>query len=113
MNFVEIGCQVRTNRLRRGLTQEQLAERAGLSVPYISHIERAVKQPSLEALVRLAAALDITLDQLLAGCQPADREAYYPEVQTLLADCSPAERRVLRDVAAAMKESMRRNFGAA
>lgn len=113
MDFKEIGCQVRASRLRRGLTQEQLAEQAGLSVPYISHIERAAKRPSLEALVRIAAALELTLDQLLTGNQPADREAYLPEVQALLADCSPAERRVLRDVAAAAKESLRRNFGVA
>lgn len=110
MNFKEIGRQIRFNRLRRGLTQEQLAERAGFSVPYISHIERAAKRPSLEALVRIAAALDLTLDRLLAGNQPAEREAYYPEVQALLADCTMAERRILRDMAAAMKESLRRNF---
>lgn len=113
MNFMEIGHQVRTSRLRRGLTQEQLAERAELSPPYISHIERATKCPSLEALVRLAAALELTLDQLLTGSQSADREAYFPEVQALLADCTLTERRVLRDVAAATKESLRKNLGVA
>ncbi|WP_369284185.1 helix-turn-helix domain-containing protein [Oscillibacter sp. GMB15532] len=113
MNFSEIGRQVRANRLHQGMTQEQLAERTGLSAPYISHIERAVKHPSLEALVRIAAALDLTLDRLLAGNQSADRYAYFSEVQALLEDCSPLERRVLRDVAATVKESLRQNLGAA
>ena len=50
----QIGERIRTVRKRRGMTQEQLAEAANLSVPYISHLERGFKRPSLETLVRLA-----------------------------------------------------------
>ena len=42
-NFSEIGRRVRKLREERRLTQEALAENAGVSVPYVSHIERGIK----------------------------------------------------------------------
>ena len=85
----------------------QLAEAADLSVSYISHVERGKKRVSLDALVRIAQALEVTLDQLLSGVQPQDRAAYLPELRELLADCTLRERRILRDVTVAVKQSLR------
>jgi len=52
-------------RSAAGLSQEALAEKARLHRNYIGHIERAEKTASLEVLVRLAAALDLSLPELL------------------------------------------------
>ena len=65
MDYHQIGGRVREIRIKNGMTQEQLAEAANLSVPYISHIERGFKRPSLETLVRVAGALHVTADVLL------------------------------------------------
>lgn len=89
------------------MTQEQLAEAADLSVPYISHIERGCKRASLEALVRVAGALGVTVDGLLSGVQPADRAAFLPDVEELLDDCSLRERRMLLEVVSAVKRVLR------
>lgn len=113
MDYPEIGRQVRRLRRQRGWSQARLAERADLSDTYISHIERATKQVSLNALLRLAAALKVTLDQLLSGSQPQDTGAYLPELQTLFQDCSLRERRILLDIAGAVKEVLRANHWAA
>lgn len=80
LDYPEIGRQVRRLRRQRGWSQAMLAERADLSDTFISHIERATKQVSLNALLRLAAALEVTLDQLLSGSQPQDTGAYLPEL---------------------------------
>ena len=45
-NFGEIGRRIRKLREERHLTQEALSENAGVSVPYVSHIERGIKTPS-------------------------------------------------------------------
>lgn len=103
----QIGERIRTIRKRRGMTQEQLAEAANLSVPYISHLERGFKRPSLETLVRLAGALHVTADCLLSGMQPEDRDAFLPDIQELLNDCSLRERRLLLEVASALKQALR------
>ena len=50
MDYQQIGRQIRAARLRRKMTQAQLAETADLSVPYISHVERGKKRVSLDAL---------------------------------------------------------------
>ena len=106
-NFGEIGRRVRKFREERCLTQEALAEAAGVSVPYVSHIERGIKKLSLGTLLRLSAALDVTVDTLLRGNQPAEANAFYSDVQELLDDCSQKERKVLLEIAAAVKQILR------
>ena len=107
LDYHQIGGRVREIRIKNGMTQEQLAEAANLSVPYISHIERGFKRPSLETLVRVAMALHVTADCLLSGLQPEDRSAFLVDVQELLDDCSLRERRVLLEVASALKRALR------
>ena len=75
MDYFQIGRQIRLARLQKNMTQTRLAEAADLSVSYISHVERGKKRVSLDALVRIAQALEVTLDQLLSGVQPQDRAA--------------------------------------
>lgn len=74
MDYQQIGRQIRAARLRRKMTQAQLAEAADLSVPYISHVERGKKRVSLDALLRISQAVDVTVDQLLSGTQPQDTQ---------------------------------------
>ncbi len=60
-----IGDRLRRLRAERGLTQEQLAERAGLSVDMIKKLEQGQRQSArLTTLVALADALDVTLAEL-------------------------------------------------
>ena len=106
MDYQQIGRQIRAARLRRKMTQ---AEAADLSVPYISHVERGKKRVSLDALLRISQAVNVTVDQLLSGTQPQDKDAYLPEIGELFRDCTLLERKILRDVAAAVKESLREN----
>ncbi len=51
-------------RERRGLTQQELADKAGISKPYLSQIETGKRQGTVETLSALARSLDIPLDVL-------------------------------------------------
>jgi len=51
-------------RARRGLTQQELARRAGISKPYLSQIETGKRQGTVETLNAIARALDVPLDVL-------------------------------------------------
>jgi transcriptional regulator with XRE-family HTH domain len=57
----QVGQRLREWRRRRRLTQEQLAERAGLSYKFIGEIERGTGNPTLTTLERLSTALDIQI----------------------------------------------------
>jgi DNA-binding XRE family transcriptional regulator len=58
------GNPVKIWREYRGLTQQEAAEKAGISVPYLSQIETAKRKGSLEVISALAKALDVSLDFL-------------------------------------------------
>lgn len=61
-----LGNRIREERLRCRLTQERLAERVGCNESYIGQIERGTKNPSLETVVGIANALNVSVDYLLA-----------------------------------------------
>jgi len=60
-----VGKNIRACRTHAGLTLEQLAEKADLSWPYLSEIERGRENISLDKLVRLAQALNVKLARLV------------------------------------------------
>jgi transcriptional regulator with XRE-family HTH domain len=62
---MSIGERIRAVRQQRHLTMQQLADAAGISQSHVSLIERSHTQPSVEKLVRLARALDVTLADLV------------------------------------------------
>ncbi len=62
---VTFGRQVRRLRLERGLSQEALADAAGLHRTYVSGIERGLRNPTLTIVARLAIALDLAPADLL------------------------------------------------
>ena len=62
--LVALGKNVRELREQKRLTQEALAELSGLDPSYISGIERAVRNPSVLSLARLADGLDCTVSEV-------------------------------------------------
>ena len=62
---LDLAFNLRTLRLAKGLAQERLALDAGVDRTVVSKIERAITNPSLEILLRLANQLDTSLSRLL------------------------------------------------
>ena len=67
-----LGAQVRALRRERGLTLKALGQRAGLSHPFLSQVERGLARPSLESVQRIAGALDVPVGQLWAPPRPEE-----------------------------------------
>ncbi len=63
IDLKKFGEQIRTLRLKLGLTQEELGHRCGLNGPNISHFENGNRQPHYGMLVRLARALGVSLGE--------------------------------------------------
>ena len=60
------GFAVRTRREELKLTQEEVAERAGIHRTYLSDIERGSRNPSLINIDRIASSLALSLPELFA-----------------------------------------------
>ncbi len=63
--LAEGGNSVKIWREFRNLTQQQLAESVGLSLPFLSQIETGKRKPSVRVLTRISKALQVTVDDLL------------------------------------------------
>ena len=103
MKLKTIGINIRKYRKQKGMRQEQLAEAAHLSTNYIGMIERGEKLPALDTFLRIADALEVSADMLLAdalkqgykvkdsllaqkisGLQPEEREKIYAVIDAMI-----------------------------
>jgi len=63
--LIRFGKKVREERLKKGLSQEGLASKAGVHRTYIGMIERGEKNITLVTIKKVATALDLRINQLL------------------------------------------------
>lgn len=72
-----LGVRLRHWRRTQRLTQEQLAERAGLSYKFIGEVERGNGNPTVDTLSKLSRALDVDVVELFGAADiPMNVEAY-------------------------------------
>ena len=109
INYTLIGKRIRETRKQRGLSAEELAEIADLSSVYISYIENAKRKPSLESLIKISNALEITIDELLYGNLLYNPTEYQTDIDLLMADCTSTEKRYIFEVLSAIKNILRIN----
>ena len=64
---------VRRRREAAGVSQEDLADRAGLHRTYISLVERGLRNPSLEAIAKLASGLGTSMASLIGEVESRPR----------------------------------------
>lgn len=63
---MNLGANIKYARKRKGITQQILAERVGVSQAMINYIEHGVKTPSVGVLISIAKELDTSVDSLTA-----------------------------------------------
>lgn len=91
MNQAGIGARIREARLKKKLTQEQLAEKADIGFYYVGEIERGVKLPSLTVFIQIVEALGVTADSLLKDELTASPE-FNNELTAKLEKLTPRQR---------------------
>lgn len=63
----QFAANLRRQRMAKGLSQEQLAERSGLHPTEISRLERATREPRLGTIARVARGLGVGAERLVKG----------------------------------------------
>lgn len=106
----DLGGYLREQRQQAQLSVRQLADRSGISNPYLSQIERGLKKPSAEILQALAKGLRISAEQLYvhAGIldEAREAEALIDTRMAIMSDplLSTKQRKVLLDLYASFVE---------
>jgi len=59
-----LGMAIKTQRASLGISQEELAHRAGLHRTYVSDLERGVRNPSVASIEKIARALELSVSKL-------------------------------------------------
>lgn len=93
-----LGRKLRDARLRKGYTQQALAEKAEIGNVYLGEIERGLKMPSLNSFIRLITALDISADYILREELPSGREYIFDEITQKLKNLTPKQRKTAADI---------------
>ena len=92
MDIIAFGNRVRAARERLGITQEDLAARVGMSPSHMSIVERGVKVPRMDTVVKLANELDVSADYLL---QDSVAQSRNNQLLSSIMDLPEREREVL------------------
>lgn len=106
INYYEIGQRIRKFRKAYQLSQEQLAEKVGISVTHMSHIETGNTKLSLQVFVDIAKTLSIQTDELLYDVTESSKTPLKQEIAEIFDSCSVHEMRLLTDIVKSVKISL-------
>ena len=67
MNYFDLGQRIHDIRLSHNMSQKPLAERLVCSAKHLGNIERGLSRPSLECLLDISSALNVSIDYLVSG----------------------------------------------
>ena len=108
VDYVSIGSRIRYFRTQHNMTQEAMAEKCQLSRSFYGYIERGEKAPSLEALIRIANALEIPSDELLVDNLTSSTSKRSGDDYYILLDCTQEEATILIKSMKGLKEILRK-----
>ena len=78
---MNIGSNIKLLRNIRGLSQQELAELAGIAPGFLSHIEKGTRNPSLDMLYKLADTLSVSVINLVLSKEEIERFYFDEEIQ--------------------------------
>ena len=106
MDYYEIGQRIRKFRKAYNLSQEQLAEKIGISTTHMSHIETGNTKLSLPVFVAIANALSVQTDELLYDIPQNTKTNMKQEINDIFNSCSLHDMYILMDIIKATKISL-------
>lgn len=94
VDFCIIGKRLKAARKKKGLTQEQLVEKMGVSIAYLSKVETGKIHINLERLSEVCSLLGVTEGEILNGVSNHSEKYLHSEFYDLLRKCSAKEQKL-------------------
>lgn len=109
IDYTSIGYRIRQARLKKGITQENLAEAAGVGVTHISHLETGAGTVSLKVFLAIINYLGCSADEILCKEINTAKPIVNNWLTDLVEDCDLTETKIISDIVIATKQSLRKN----
>lgn len=109
IDYKAIGRRIKFARIRKEITQEVVAEKVQMSLQHVSNIETGNTKLSLPAIIAMANALGVSVDELLCDNILHSKHVFVKEAKELFEDCDNYEVRILVDVLKATKDALRKD----
>jgi len=106
LDYYLIGQRIRKFRKANSFSQEQLAEKVGISTTHLSHIETGNTKLSLSVFVSIAEALLVKADELLYDTSRLDKSTTKNEIIEVLESCTTRELLIILDIIKTTKISL-------
>lgn len=98
MERAALGKRIRESRIKKGYTQQELANQAAIGVVYLSEIERGIKMPSMNIFIKIIDALDVSADYVLRDELPSGKAYICTEITEKLLILTPSQRKIASDI---------------
>lgn len=105
LNLKEIGNRIKKYRKQKGFTQAQLAEIIDISTIHMSHLETGSVAMSLECMIKVCNALEVSPDDLLIGEFELNNNATIKQLAEITKNLSSGENKLLIDFALLLKKN--------
>lgn len=108
LDYKAIGRRVTIARIKAGISENELSDITGISISHISNIENNHTKASLTALVTIANALSVSIDDLLCDNVVRSKPSFEKIIAEVLEDCNDIETRTIAEMAQLTKDIFRR-----
>lgn len=105
LNLKEIGNRIKKYRKQKGFTQAQLAEIIDISTIHMSHLETGSVAMSLECMIKVCNALEVSPDDLLIGEFELNNNATIKQLAEITKNLSSDENKLLIDFALLLEKT--------
>lgn len=109
LDYKALGKRIKIARIKADMTQDKLSTVLDISPSHISNIETGTTRVSLTALVSIANALSVTVDDLLYDSVIHARPQLEREIQQVVDGCDDFELRMVKEVALSVVDALRAN----
>lgn len=109
IDYKAIGQRIKIARIKKGITQEVVADLTDVTPAHMSNIETGKTKVSLPTLIAIANALSVSVDTLLCDNVLNSKVVFEREAKELFKDCDEYELRLLVDLLKSTKEAIRKD----
>ena len=110
IDYFDIGCRIKAIRVRQSITQQTLAELAGMSITHVSNIENGHTKASVAALISIANALNASTDEILSNHIRQAKDIVINSISDELIDCDERELKVIEETVKTIKQTLRKAY---